>query len=96
VVAPVLLWPATGPTVGARLAARGLRLAAFLPTVIFLAAWARTFFGSGESAGGRRRARPASHTSSGLNRPPLGEDLRTFVQWLGGGYRGSSRRDRRA
>jgi hypothetical protein len=81
VVAPLLAWPARS------LAARAVRVLPFLPTLIFLAAWARTFFGhpGGDGASfGFRLARELR-----LQRPPLGEDLATFFHWLGGGYQGS-------
>lgn len=85
VVAPVSIWPARG---AARpLLARLGRLACFLPTLIFLAAWARHFFGAGAAPDSvpwsRRLLRELR-----LQRPPLGEDLRTFFDWLGGGYHG--------
>jgi hypothetical protein len=52
-------------------------------------AWARHFFGAGAVDAGiglpwtTRLARELR-----LQRPPLGEDLATFFQWLGGGYAG--------
>jgi hypothetical protein len=85
VVAPVLVWPAAGATALARLRVRARRLACFVPTGALLAVWARGFFGGEPGAGvtagvlGRELR---------LHRPPLAQDLGTFVEWLGGGYRG--------
>jgi hypothetical protein len=84
VVAPVLVWPAAGETVLGRLRTRALRLACFLPTAALLTVWARGFFG-GAGAGATTGVLGRELR---LHRPPLAEDLRTFVEWLGGGYRG--------
>lgn len=80
VVAPLLV-PDRAPALATRF---GLRLACFLPTLIFLAAWARSFFAGGSADG----ISFTSHLSRQLHlqRPPLGEDLRNFATWLGGGY----------
>src|SRR4051812_4229024 len=85
VVAPVLVWPAPA----GRRWLIPVRLACFVPTALFLAAWARRFFGAG--SGDARHG--ASWTfrlarELRLQRPPLGEDLATFFHWLGGGYLG--------
>jgi hypothetical protein len=74
VVAPVL-WPPPAR----RLRALALRLACFAPTAVVLASWASGFFGGG-SAGRVGLAR--------LLRAPALADAGTFVEWLGGGYRG--------
>jgi hypothetical protein len=87
-VAPVLVWPApAGSTMWRRpVFARLARVACFVPTLIFLATWARHFFGAGATPD------PVPWTSRlvrelRLQRPPLAEDLRIFFDWLGGGYR---------
>ena len=83
VVAPLLFWPS------ARRWAIPARLACFLPTLLFLAAWARRFFAGG--TGDARDAAPWTFRLSRelrLQRPPLGEDLGNFFHWLGGGYLG--------
>jgi hypothetical protein len=85
VVAPVVVWPARARG----WLQRALRLSCFLPTFVFLAAWARHFFGAG--AGAARDGVPWTARLShelGQQRPPLGEDLQTFFHWLGGGYLG--------
>jgi hypothetical protein len=86
VVAPMMFWPVAQ---GRPWVARVLRLACFAPTLLFLLAWARHFFGAGAVDAGisvpwtSRLARELR-----LQRPPLAEDLSTFFQWLGGGYLG--------
>jgi hypothetical protein len=72
VVAPMLLFPGTWRD-------RAWRAAAFLPTILFLGAWARGFFTAGTGGGGG--------APFGGPRPSLGEHLSTFALWLGGGYR---------
>jgi hypothetical protein len=84
IVAPVLVAPL--PPSPGRLRRWSLRLACFLPTAAVMAVWAGSFFGGGPrdetDLPGQvlRQLRP--------HRPPLGEDLATFAQWLGGGYVG--------
>ena len=83
VIAPVIIWPARPRWWIA------VRLACFLPTLVFLAAWARRFFGG--ATGDARDAAPWTFRLARelrLQRPPLGEDAATFFQWLGGGYLG--------
>jgi hypothetical protein len=85
VVAPVLVWPAPA----GRRWLMAVRLGCFLPTVLFLAAWARSFFGAGATDardGASWTFRLARELR--LQRPPLGEDLAIFFQWLNGGYLG--------
>jgi hypothetical protein len=77
VVAPMLFFPA-----GERpWRVRALRLSAFLPTALFLAGWARGFFGAGSGRAGVGSA-------LGGPRPSLAEQATTFIEWLNGGYRG--------
>jgi hypothetical protein len=76
VVAPVLAWPARER----RLRALALRVACFAPTAVVLAAWAGGFFG-----GGSRDEHPGRVR---VLRAPALADAGTFVEWLGGGYRG--------
>jgi hypothetical protein len=76
-VAPLLLWPAGGAR------AIALRLATLAPAAVFLAGWAGSFFGkrSGDVSVVRRAV-----AELGLHAPALA-DARTFVEWLGNGYR---------
>lgn len=84
VVAPVMVWPVRA---GRPWAVRALRLACFVPTLVFLMAWARHFFGAGAVDAGVSVPWTTRLTRElRLQRPPLGEDLETFFQWLGGGY----------
>ncbi len=78
VCAPLPLWRGT-------VRARGLRLLCVVPTALFLAAWASTFFG-----GGNDRVRVGARLARELRleRPPLLDDARVFLDWLGGGYAG--------
>jgi hypothetical protein len=86
VVAPVLIWPASGPRRWLASLARG---ACFLPMGLFLGAWARHFFGAG-AVDASANVSFTTHLARELRlqRPPLGEDLGTFFEWLGGGYLG--------
>ncbi len=89
-VAPLLLWPGTRGVGGdggspASVRARAVvgRLATLVPTAVFLAGWVSSFFGkrSGEVSVVRRAI-----AELGLHAPSL-SDARTFVEWLGNGYK---------
>jgi hypothetical protein len=78
VVAPMFFFPAGERPWRARL----LRAAAFFPTALFLAGWARSFFGGG--GGGER---PLGGAFGGP-RPGPAVHAATFIEWCNGGYRG--------
>lgn len=81
VVAPFVVWPGRRPSSFAL--RTGARLACFVPALAFLASWGMRFFAA-PGGGGSAIAR-ARHELR-LNRPPLAEDAKVFLQWLGDGY----------
>jgi hypothetical protein len=89
VVAPVLVWPFPRETsAGARRAGLWLgRLACFAPAFVFLAPWTSSFFV--QSTGGLPLLLRLRVELRG-RRPPLAQDIETFVRWLGDGYRGGA------
>jgi hypothetical protein len=89
-VAPLLVWPPPASAAAGRerwLRAAGivaLRLACFVPTVLFLRAWARSFF----VAGGARGESLLSRISREVRVSPFApiDDAIGFLRWLGNGY----------
>lgn len=93
IVLPFLLWPAPNTRGRAQVRSIALRLAALVPTLLFLRAWTATFFGHapggpGAPAGPGGSALGNLRRVLRLERPHPIDDLQLFVEYLGNGYEG--------
>jgi hypothetical protein len=87
IVLPFLIWPAANVRGVAQAWSIALRLAALAPTILFLRAWAQTFFGRAPGASGGSVLRNLRAVLRPQRPHPI-DDLQVFVEYLGNGYEG--------